>query len=184
MSLKVGVIGLGPMGGNIAGNLLKKGFDVVGYDIKPECMDALDELGLERAESATDVAAKADILACSLPNAAALQDVLEDVLKHPNPGQIMLECSTLEVADKLAAHEKFASGGKILLDAPISGTPPMLVNMVASIYVSGDKAAYDKCVPMLEGFTATNFYCGEVGNGTRMKLCANYLVHVHVVAAA
>ena len=184
MSLKVGVIGLGPMGGNIAGNLLKKGFDVVGYDIKPECMDALDKLGLERAESATDVAAKADILACSLPNAAALQDVLEDVLKHPNPGQIMLECSTLEVADKLAAHEKFASGGKILLDAPISGTPPMLVNMVASIYVSGDKAAYDKCVPMLEGFTATNFYCGEVGNGTRMKLCANYLVHVHVVAAA
>ena len=47
MSLKVGVIGLGPMGGNIAGNLLKKGFDVVGYDIKSECMDALDELGLE-----------------------------------------------------------------------------------------------------------------------------------------
>ena len=55
MSLKVGVIGLGPMGGNIAGNLLKKGFDVVGYDIKSECMAALDELGMERASSATDV---------------------------------------------------------------------------------------------------------------------------------
>ena len=67
MSLKVGVIGLGPMGGNIAGNLLKKGFDVVGYDIKSECMDALDELGLERASSATDVSERADLLACSLP---------------------------------------------------------------------------------------------------------------------
>ena len=184
MSLKVGVIGLGPMGGNIAGNLLKKGFDVIGYDIKPECMDALDGLGMERAKSATDVAERADILACSLPNAASLQTVVADVLKYSKPGQIMLECSTLNVVDKLAAHEKFASGGKILLDAPISGTPPMLINMVASIYVSGDKAAYEECVPVLEGFTATNFYCGEVGNGTRMKLCANYLVHVHVVAAA
>ena len=184
MSLKVGVIGLGPMGGNIAGNLLKKGFDVVGYDIKSECMDALDELGLERASSATDVAERADLLACSLPNASSLQTVIADVLKHPKPGQIMLECSTLNVVDKLAAHEKFSAGDKILLDAPISGTPPMLVNMVASIYVSGDEAAYEKCVPVLEGFTATNFYCGEVGNGTRMKLCANYLVHVHVVAAA
>ena len=55
MSLKVGVIGLGPMGGNIAGNLLKKGFDVVGYDIKSECMDALDELGLAKASSATEL---------------------------------------------------------------------------------------------------------------------------------
>tara|TARA_B100000029_G_scaffold514686_1_gene618452 strand:- start:663 stop:1556 length:894 start_codon:yes stop_codon:yes gene_type:complete len=184
MSLKVGVIGLGPMGGNIAGNLLKNGFDVVGYDIKPECMDALDELGLEKASSATDVSEKADILACSLPNAAALQSVVSDVLDHAKPGQIMLECSTLNVAEKLEAAELFASGGKILLDAPISGTPPMLINMVASIYVSGDKTAYEKCVPILEGFTATNFYCGEVGNGSRMKFCANYLVHVHVVAAA
>ena len=56
--------------------------------------------------------------------------------------------------------------------------------MMASIYVSGDEAAYTETVPVLEGFTANNFYCGEVGNGSRMKLLANYLVHVHVTAAA
>lgn len=60
----------------------------------------------------------------------------------------------------------------------------MLAKMMASIYVSGDQAAYEECVPVLQGFTATNFYVGDVGNGSRMKFLANYLVHVHVAAAA
>ncbi|MFL2554184.1 MAG: NAD(P)-dependent oxidoreductase [Candidatus Rariloculaceae bacterium] len=184
MSVTVGVIGLGPMGGNIAGNLLKNGFAVVGFDVIPDRMAVWDELGLERAESVTDVAARAEVLIASLPNLSALDKVLEGVLAHDQPGQILIECSTLTVDQKLAAHEKLKSGGKIFLDAPISATPPMLAKMMASIYVSGEEAAYSTCVPVLEGFTATNFYCGEVGNGSRMKLLANYLVHVHVTAAA
>lgn len=184
MSLVVGVIGLGPMGGNIAGNLLKNGFDVVGYDIKPEAMTALTDLGLQSAQSVAEVSEKADVLASSLPNTNALQKVLDGVLEHSKPGQILIECSTLTVEQKLAAHGRLDAGGKILLDSPISGTPPMLAKMMASIYVSGDEQAYRKCVPVLEGFTATNFYVGEVGNGSRMKFLANYLVHVHVAAAA
>jgi 3-hydroxyisobutyrate dehydrogenase-like beta-hydroxyacid dehydrogenase len=184
MSVTVGVIGLGPMGGNVAGLLLKSGFTVVGFDLLPERMAALDELGLVKAESVTDVATKADILISSLPNVAALETVLDGVLAYEQPGQILIEASTLTVGQKLAAAEKLANGGKIFLDSPISATPPMLAKGMASIYVSGDEAAYKECVPVLEGFAKTNFYCGEVGNGSRMKLCANYLVHVHVTAAA
>ena len=184
MSLAVGVIGLGPMGGHIAGNLLKNGFDVVGYDIRPERMAELDELGLGAAQSTTEVSERAGVLATSLPNASALQGVIDGVLEHPKPGQILIECSTLTVEQKLAAHKQLDAGGKLLLDSPISGTPPMLAKMMASIYVSGDQNAYQECVPVLEGFTATNFYVGEVGNGSRMKFLANYLVHVHVAAAA
>jgi putative dehydrogenase len=184
MSLTVGVIGLGPMGGNIAGNLLKNGFTVVGYDIQADRMAALDELGLQHGKSTTDVAARADVLASSLPSFSALQNVIEGVLKHPKPKQILIECSTLTVEQKLAAHKQLAAGDKIFLDSPISGTPFMLGKMMASIYVSGDEEAYRASVPVLKGFTATNFYVGEVGNGSRMKFLANYLVHVHVTAAA
>ena len=184
MSLTVGVIGLGPMGGNIAGNLLKNQFKVVGFDIQPDRMAALDEFGLDKADSVTAVAERADILIASLPNASALQNVVEGVLGHEQPGQILIECSTLTVEQKLAAHEKIEAGGKIFLDSPISATPPMLAKMMASIYVSGDEDAYKESLPVLEGFTATNFYVGEVGNGSRMKFLANYLVHVHVPAAA
>jgi 3-hydroxyisobutyrate dehydrogenase-like beta-hydroxyacid dehydrogenase len=172
------------MGGNIAGNLLKNEFKVVGFDIQPERMAALDEFGLEKADSVTDVAERADILIASLPNASALQNVVEGVLGHEQPGQILIECSTLTVEQKLAAHEQIEAGGKVFLDSPISATPPMLAKMMASIYVSGDEDAYKECLPVLEGFTATNFYVGEVGNGSRMKFLANYLVHVHVTAAA
>ena len=184
MSVTVGVIGLGPMGGNIAGNLLNNQFKVVGFDILPDRMAALDWLGLEKASSVTEVAERADVLIASLPNARALQSVVEGVLGHEQPGQILIECSTLTVEQKLVAHEQIQAGGKVFLDAPISATPPMLAKMMASIYVSGDEAAYTECVPVLEGFTANNFYCGEAGNGSRMKLLANYLVHVHVTAAA
>jgi len=184
MSLTVGVIGLGPMGGNIAGNLLKNKFDIVGYDIESERMSALSELGLEKAKSAVEVSERADVLATSLPNAGSLHAVIKDVLQHSKPGQILIECSTLTVAQKLDAHKQLSAGEKILLDSPISGTPPMLAKMMASIYVSGDQDAYQECKSVLEGFTATNFYVGEIGNGSRMKFLANYLVHVHVAAAA
>ena len=184
MSLTVGVIGLGPMGGNIAGNLLKNKFDIVGYDIESERMSALSELGLEKAKSAVEVSERADVLATSLPNAGSLHAVIKDVLQHSKPGQILIECSTLTVAQKLDAHKQLSTGEKILLDSPISGTPPMLAKMMASIYVSGDQDAYQECKSVLEGFTATNFYVGEIGNGSRMKFLANYLVHVHVAAAA
>jgi len=60
----------------------------------------------------------------------------------------------------------------------------MLAKGMASIHIGGEKAAYDECVSVFEGFTATNFYVGDVGDGSRMKILANYLVHVHNVAAA
>lgn len=184
MTKTVGVIGLGPMGGNIARNLLEKQFTVAGYDIKPECMTALDDVGLRAAKDSTDVASQADIILTSLPNAAALDEVIDRVLKHDQKGQILVECSTLTVEQKIAAHDRLAAAGKILLDSPISATPSMLAAGMASIHVSGDEDAYKQALPIIEGFTASNFHVGEVGNGSRMKILANYLVHVHTTAAA
>ena len=111
MSVTVGVIGLGPMGGNIAGNLLKNQFEVVGFDILPGRMTALDGLGLKKADSVTAVAERADVLIASLPNASALTNVVEGVLAHAQPGQILIECSTLAVDQKLVAHEQIARDG-------------------------------------------------------------------------
>ena len=184
MATTVGIIGLGPMGGNIAEILLGKDFPVVGYDIVAENMDRLTGAGLGTTSSATEVAEKADILISSLPSANALRDVVEQVLKHDRAGQVLIECSTLAVDDKIEAHDQLKQGGKILLDCPISATPAMLAKMMASIHISGDKDAYEKCLPVFESFTASNFFVGEVGNGSKMKILANYLVHVHVTAAA
>ena len=184
MSKTVGVIGLGPMGGNIARLLLGKQFKVSGFDLKPDCIAALDDAGLDAAASVTEVAANSDVLITSLPNAGALEAVVGGILEHDRAGQIVIECSTLTVDQKISAHDNLAEAGKIMLDSPISATPAMLAKMMASIHISGDEAAYNECLSVFEGFTASNFYVGPVGNGSRMKILANYLVHVHVTAAA
>lgn len=184
METTVGIIGLGPMGGTIAEILLGKKISVVGYDIVPGIMDRLAKSGLGATASATEVAEKADVLIASLPSAKALRDVVDQVVEHERAGQVLIECSTLSVDDKVAAHGRMAEAGKILLDCPISATPAMMAKMMASIHISGDKAAYEQCLPVFEAFTASNFYVGEVGNGSRMKILANYLVHVHTTAAA
>jgi putative dehydrogenase len=184
MSLKVGIIGLGPMGGNVANNLLQKQFSVAGYDLIQANIDALDDVGIDAGTSVADVAGKSDVLITSLPSYGALQAVIADLEAVSKPGQIVIECSTLQVDQKIEAAEKFNENGRVMLDSPISATPAMLEKGMASIHVSGEKDAYDKCVSIFEGFTASNFFVGEVGNGSRMKILANYLVHVNTTAAA
>ncbi len=111
METTVGIIGLGPMGGTIAEILLGKKISVVGYDIVPGIMDRLAKSGLGATASATEVAEKADVLIASLPSAKALRDVVEQVVEHERAGQVLIECSTLSVDDKVAAHARCAARG-------------------------------------------------------------------------
>ena len=184
MKTTVGILGLGPMGGIIATNLLARGFSILGYDIRAECRRELEANGGISLSSTTEVADRADVLITSLPNASALNSIVDEVLKSDRADHVLIETSTLTLDQKLKAAKRLAPAGKSLLDSPISGTPPMLANMTASIYVGGDKELYEQCLPVFEGFAATSFFVGPVGNGTRMKLLANYLVHVHTTAAA
>jgi 3-hydroxyisobutyrate dehydrogenase-like beta-hydroxyacid dehydrogenase len=184
MKTTVGILGLGPMGGIIATNLRNSNFTILGYDIRAECRRELEVNGGTSLSSTTEVADRADVLITSLPGALALDTVVDDVLKSDRPDHVVIETSTLTLDQKLEAAKRLALAGKSLLDCPISGTPSMLANMTASIYVSGDKERYEQCLPVFEGFAAISFFVGPVGNGTRMKLLANYLVHVHTTAAA
>ncbi len=187
MADRIGIIGLGAMGAVIAGHLLRGGFKVYGYDLNPERIKAVPEPGLEVKASAREVAASAGILITSLPSAAALGNVIgggDGVLELDRPGQILIETSTLAVKDKIAAGELMADAGKVFLDAPLSGTTDMLRNLTASIYVGGDAAAYEKSLPALQAFTQHQFHVGGVGDSSKMKILANYLVYVHTVAAA
>jgi len=180
----IGIVGLGPMGKNIARNLLNADFLVYGYDIRSERRHDLESCGGISLSSAAEIADSIDLLITSLPNSSALDLVINDVLKNPRPDLVIVETSTLTVDQKLRAAKRLRDDGISLLDCPISGTPLMLANMAASIYVSGKEELYTKNHSVFDGFTATSFFVGPVGNGTRMKLLANYLVHVHTTAAA
>ncbi|MBT7955268.1 MAG: NAD(P)-dependent oxidoreductase [Rhodospirillaceae bacterium] len=187
MALKVGIVGLGIMGGSFAKNLRETGFEVCGFDIVEENVQALVELGGSAAMSPKDVAEQADVVITSLPSIPAFHDVMtgEDGLKDAaKDGLIVIECSTLPIEDKQAAHDALEEAGSILLDCPISGTGAQAVTKDLSVYVSGKDSAAEKCQPVFNGFANLNFYVGEFGNGSKMKFVANHLVHIHNVASA
>ena len=184
MIKSVGVIGLGAMGEVIATHLRKKKFTVNGYDIVPKRSDNLKSLGLDNYTNLQALADNSDILITSLPSNEALLLVINGIIQTKKKEHILLETSTLKVQEKIDASVIFKKYGHIFLDAPISGTTPLVEAMKGSLFVGGDVNAYEKSVPVIEAFTGTNYFVGEVGDSSKMKYLANYLVYVHTVAAA
>ena len=145
MKPTVGVIGLGIMGGAMAEALLADGYKVAGYDIRPQPRQRLKKSGGRVLASTTAVARGADVLITSLATVAALDDAVEKIaaagrLKSgPNsrPQLIVIETSTLPIADKERAMQRLRRAGIALLDCPISGTAVRLKQGAWTIFVSG-----------------------------------------------
>jgi 3-hydroxyisobutyrate dehydrogenase-like beta-hydroxyacid dehydrogenase len=178
------MIGLGIMGSAMSFNLGRAGFRVVGYDVVPKRRAEHARAGGVAAASPRAVARRAGILITSLPSAEALAQVAEELAGSAPRGGIVIETSTLPIGAKTAARDVLAGRGVILLDCPLSGTGAQARVKDLLIYASGDRAAYRRTVPVLQGFTSANFYVGPFGNGSRMKFVANLLVAIHNVAAA
>lgn len=187
MSQKVGMIGLGIMGSAMSTNLLKAGFQVVGYDILPELVDAFTDKGGIGAVSPKEVAANSDVVITSLPSVEALQNVVsgkEGLLTEKKLNLIVIETSTLPLAAKEEACKTLKAGNVDLLDCPLSGTGAQAVKKDLVVYASGNKNACESCISVFDGFARANYYLGEFGMGTKMKFVANLLVTIHNVSAA
>lgn len=184
MSGTAGVIGLGIMGGAMARHMVKGGFTVCGFDLSVDAVEAARADGVETLGSAAAVAEKVDVIVCSLPSPVALRAVAEEIAASSASGCVMMETSTLKIADKEAAREILAAAGHTLLDCPLSGTGQQAQTGDLAVFTSGDEEAVKKCVPAIEAFSRENKYCGEFGNGSRMKFVANHLVTIHNMAAA
>ncbi len=180
----VGMVGLGIMGSAMSFNLARAGFRVVGYDVVRRRRAEFARSGGVAARSPRDVARRTDIIVTSLPSAPALTEVAAELAASARRGTIIVETSTLPIAVKEGARETLAKRGVILLDCPLSGTGAQARVKDLLIYVSGDRAAYRRIVPVLEGFTSASYYVGPFGSGSKMKFVANLLVAIHNVAAA
>lgn len=187
MDKTIGLIGLGIMGSAMAKNLIQAGFRVVGHDLLSEKRDAFVTGGGEAASSASEVAETSGIIITSLPSVAAFHDVIsgaDGLGSGGGEGPIVIETSTLPIAEKEAGREALAAAGGILLDCPLSGTGAQAVTKDLVVFGSGDRQAFDECVPVFDGFARAHHYLGAFGNGSKMKFVANHLVNIHNVAAA
>jgi 3-hydroxyisobutyrate dehydrogenase-like beta-hydroxyacid dehydrogenase len=174
------------MGSAISGNLVYDGFTVIGCDIDGSRVKALIKKGGKGASSAEEIANQSDVVLISLPSTAAFEDVIwgpAGLLASITTDLIVMECSTLPIDLKQRAFDALQESGISLLDCPISGgTRAAEKDLV--VYGSGNREAFEKCLPVINGFARANYYLGEFGNGSKMKYVANLLVAIHNVSAA
>jgi L-threonate 2-dehydrogenase len=181
---KVGVIGLGIMGGAFARNLVRAGFHVTGYDLDPARRRELAKAGVAIAKDAVSVAAAAPLIVTSLPKPEALMATVRQIAAAGLAPRIVAECSTFTIDDKLKAERALRKAGHTLLDCPVSGTGSQAATGDLVIYASGDTRAIARFKPAFAGFSRKTYDVGDFGNGSRMKFVANLLVAINNVASA
>jgi 3-hydroxyisobutyrate dehydrogenase-like beta-hydroxyacid dehydrogenase len=184
MGETVGIVGLGIMGGAIARNLVERGWTVVGTDLDPGRRAELAAAGVEIADAAAAVARAAPVVLTSLPSPAAAAAVATEIASSGADPRIIVETSTLALADKLTFRDTVEGGGHVALDCPLSGTGAQAKTRDLVVLASGDSAAIAKLRPLFDGFARSTEDVGVFGNGSRMKFVANLLVAIHNVAAA
>src|SRR4051794_2251535 len=178
---KVGVIGLGIMGGAFASNLAAAGWDVTGFNISAARRREAQKAGVKLAKSAAEVAEAAPVVLTSLPKPQALMDVAREIAAAKLKARIIVEMSTFEISDKEKARGALEKAGHTMLDCPVSGTGSQAKARDLVFYASGDTKAIRSLKPMFEAFGRHVYDVGEFGNGSKMKYVANLLVAIHNV---
>jgi putative dehydrogenase len=184
MEKTVGIAGLGIMGGAIARNLAERGWTVAGFDTDRAKCDALKASGVDIASSCAEMAQRAAIIMTSLPSPQAALAVAREIAGSGVTRRIVVELSTLSLADKLSYASILEGAGHIALDCPLSGTGAQAEKRDLVIYASGDATAIASLEPLFLDFGKQAANLGAYGNGTRMKFVANYLVAINNVATA
>jgi L-threonate 2-dehydrogenase len=184
MNKTVGIVGLGIMGGAIARNLVERGWRVIGFDTDATRRAELALANVAIAGDVGQVARDAPIIMTSLPSPAAVEQVAQEIAGSGQSPRIVVELSTLSIADKLRFESILKKAGHIALDCPLSGTGAQARNRDLIVYASGDGGAIAQCSDLFADFAKQSADLGQFGNGSRMKFVANHLVAIHNVAAA
>jgi 3-hydroxyisobutyrate dehydrogenase len=179
---RIGFIGLGNMGVPMAGNLVKKGHAVRGFDVRAEGLERAAARGVVKAASAADAAAQADVVITMLP---AGKDTLavwgSGMLSAAEPGTLFIDCSTIDVASARTAHELAKSAHMLSLDAPVSGGVAGAEAASLTFMAGGSPEAFAKAKPVLEAMGRRVVHCGDAGAGQAAKICNNLILGISMI---
>ena len=166
---RIGVLGLGRMGREIALRLTARGAEVTGWSRS----GVPEELGIAAADSPAAVAEAADILILSLFDDAAVGSVLDQLLAAPVDGRLIIDTSTVSPVLLKGRLDEARAAGAGLADAPISGGPEMVANGSCGIFLGGAEADVARARPVLELITERVIPTGALGTGMGLKVVNN-----------
>ncbi|SMB97277.1 3-hydroxyisobutyrate dehydrogenase [Thermanaeromonas toyohensis ToBE] len=174
--MKVGLIGVGTMGSQMARKLLTNGYEVIAFDINPSALARAQEIGASPARSPRQVAEIASIILLSLPLPNDVEGVVQEaegVLAGSQPGHVIVDLSTVDpfTTQRNAALAKEKGVG--YLDAPVLGRPQACGNW--TLPVGGEVVYLDKVRPILEKLAKKIIHVGPSGHGNIIKLLNNMM---------
>ncbi len=183
--MKIGFIGLGNVGGKLAGSLLRNNFDLTVRDLDERLTDPFKDLGAKVAKSPKELAEQTDLIITSLPSPEVSAQVMEandGIINGLSENKIWLEMSTTDENEVKRLGEKVIAKKSIPMDGPVSGGCHRAATGNIAIFVGGKRKAFEKILPALTVMGRKVLHTGELGSASVLKVITNYLASVHLVA--
>ena len=183
--MKIGFIGLGNVGGKLAGSLLRNNFDLTVRDLDKSLTNLLKDLGAKVANSPKELAEQTDLIITSLPSPEISAEVMEandGIINGLSENKIWLEMSTTDENEVKRLGEKVIAKKGIPMDGPVSGGCHRAATGNIAIFVGGERKAFEKILPALTVMGRKVLHTGDLGTASVLKVITNYLASVHLVA--
>jgi 3-hydroxyisobutyrate dehydrogenase len=181
---RIGIVGVGNMGGRISRRILDAGRQVAGYD---RDRMQLERAGVEPAASVAELVADADVVLLSLPDSSVVESVVlgaDGILEASRAGQVVVDLSTAAPSSTVELHAKLGERGVEFVDAGISGGAAAAEKGTLTIMAGGSEEALERVRPILETFSARIYHMGASGSGHTAKLLNNFLNGVNLTATS
>ena len=178
--VRVGVIGLGNMGRPIAENLLSAGFPTTVFDLRPKAMDALRKAGAQAAASPAEAARQSEVLFLVVPDSRAVRQALfgrNGAARGAPKGSVIVDMTTGDPHCSRPFADRLARRGIAYLDSPMTGGATGAKARRLLLMVGGDRAVYERCLPVFKRISKQAIHVGPVGSGHVMKLVHNHVSH-------
>jgi 2-hydroxy-3-oxopropionate reductase len=183
----IGFIGMGIMGLPMAKNLLKAGYPMVAYDIRPEPLAEVVSAGAAAGQSAKDVAARSEVIITMLPDSPDVQAAAlgsDGIVEGVKPGAILVDMSSIAPRVSQEVSARLAEKGAVMLDAPVSGGEPKAIEGTLAIMVGGPQPAFDQVKDILAVMGSSVLRVGEIGSGNITKLANQIIVALNIAAVS
>ncbi|WP_341860959.1 NAD(P)-dependent oxidoreductase [Gymnodinialimonas sp. 57CJ19] len=180
--MQVGFIGLGSVGGKLAGSLLRNGVALSVHDLEAEAVAGMVTRGARAGGDPAAMMRQCDVVITCLPSPAASAIVVEAMLPEVREGKIWMEMSTTDAAEILRLAPMVAARGGAVAECPVSGGCHRADTGNISIYMSGERAVFDRVLPLLTKMGRRVLHTGPLGAASTLKVMTNYLATTHLLA--
>ncbi len=186
MNPKIAFLGLGIMGGSMAANLARHGFEVAAWNRKRDRpgIETARDAGAAIASSIREAVTNADAIFVCVSDVPDVEAVLlgdAGVVHYARPNALVIDTSTIGPLAAKRIAQSLQAYNLRFLDAPISGGDIGAKNGTLTIMVGGESTDFEECQPLLAAMGTTIQWCGPVGSGQGVKLCNQVLVSAYMI---